>query len=336
VELVRLFSPEHGLQSAADENVSDSTDRETGLSIVSLYGERRRPRPEDLAGLDVVVYDIQDVGVRFYTYITTLGYLLEEAAKAKVAVVVLDRPNPINGVAVEGPVSDPDRRSFTAYHEIPVRHGMTVGELALFFNAEREIRADLQVVRMEAWAREKWFDETGLEWVDPSPNMRSLTAATLYPGVGLLEATNLSVGRGTDTPFEVLGAPWIDGTRLAAVLSARRIPGVRFTPIHFTPESSVHAGVRCGGVRFTVTDRDSLPPVRLGLEIAAALLTLNSAEWDRSNLDHLLLSRGTVRRLEKGERAGEITGSWQAGLDAYRRLRARHLLYQAAPGAAGP
>jgi uncharacterized protein YbbC (DUF1343 family)/CubicO group peptidase (beta-lactamase class C family) len=331
VELVRVFSPEHGLLSSADEKVADSTDPGTGLPVVSLYGERRRPRPEDLAGLDAVVYDIQDVGVRFYTYITTLGYLMEEAAKAKVTVVVLDRPNPINGVAIEGPVSDPERRSFTAYHEIPVRHGMTVGELARLFNAERAIGAYLHVVRMEGWAREMWFDETGLEWVNPSPNMRSLTAATLYPGIGLLETTNLSVGRGTDTPFEVLGAPWIDGGRLAAILSARRIPGVRFTPIHFTPASSVHAGRRCGGVRFTVTDRDALPPVRLGLEIASALLTVHAADWDRTKLDALLLSRETVGRLEKGEAAGAIEATWKAALEAFRGRRAPHLLYPAAP-----
>jgi uncharacterized protein YbbC (DUF1343 family) len=331
VELVRIFSPEHGLKGAADEKVADSTDPATGLFVVSLYGERRRPRPEDLAGLDAVVYDIQDAGVRFYTYTTTLGYLMEEAAKSRVAVVVLDRPNPITGAVVEGSVSDPERRSFTAYHEIPVRHGMTVGELARLFNAERGIGADLHVVRMEGWARGMWFDETGLEWVNPSPNMRSLTAATLYPGIGLLETTNLSVGRGTDTPFEVLGAPWIDGARLAAILSARRIPGVRFTPIHFTPVSSVHAGQRCGGVRFTVTDREALPAVRLGIEIASALLILHAADWDRSKLDALLLSRETVGRLEKGEAAVEIESAWRPGLDAFRRRRAGHLLYPETP-----
>ncbi|HYR45636.1 MAG TPA: exo-beta-N-acetylmuramidase NamZ domain-containing protein, partial [Thermoanaerobaculia bacterium] len=258
VDLVRLFSPEHGLRGQADSKVSDETDPATKLPVRSLYGESRRPAPEDLAGLDALVYDIQDVGTRFYTYLTTLGYVMEEAAKARVPIFVLDRPDPIGGEVVEGSPADEPRLSFTAYHTIPVRTGMTVGELALLFNAERKIGADVRIVKMRGWSRHLWYDETGLEWIHPSPNMRSLAAAALYPGVGLLETTNVSVGRGTDTPFEVLGAPWIDGARLAEVLAARAIAGVRFSPLHFTPADSVHAGKRCGGVRIDLVDREAL------------------------------------------------------------------------------
>ncbi|HAF16669.1 MAG TPA: hypothetical protein DHU55_17450, partial [Blastocatellia bacterium] len=208
VKLVALFSPEHGIRGAADEKVLDSKDEQTGLPIYSLYGETRRPKPEHLKDLDALVFDIQDIGTRFYTYISTLGYVMEEAAKAKRPVFVLDRPNPIGGVEVEGPLADADRLSFTAYHTIPVRHGMTIGELAELFNQERKIDGDLRVIKMDGWSRSMWLDETNLAWVNPSPNMRSLTEATLYPGIGLLETTNVSVGRGTDTPFEVVGAPW--------------------------------------------------------------------------------------------------------------------------------
>ncbi|MGH9904268.1 MAG: exo-beta-N-acetylmuramidase NamZ domain-containing protein, partial [Pyrinomonadaceae bacterium] len=219
VRLVALFSPEHGIRGLADEKVSDSRDEQTGLPIYSLYGETRRPKPEHLKELDALVFDIQDIGTRFYTYISTLGYAMEEASKARLPVFVLDRPNPIGGLVVEGPIADADKLSFTAYHTIPVRHGMTIGELANYFNQQREIGCDLRVIKMEGWRRPMWFDATNQTWINPSPNMRSLTEATLYPGIGLLETTNVSVGRGTDTPFEIVGAPWIDGARLALLLN---------------------------------------------------------------------------------------------------------------------
>ncbi len=329
VVLVRLFSPEHGIGSNADDAVGDATDPETKLPIVSLYGERRRPRPEDLADLDAVVFDIQDVGTRFYTYVTTLGYVLEEAAKAKVTVVVLDRPDPIGGISMEGPLADRDRLSFTAYAPIPVRYGLTPGELARFWNRERRIGADLQVVAMRGWSRGLWYDQTGLEWVAPSPNMRSLAAATLYPGIGLLETTNLSVGRGTDTPFEVIGAPWLDGGRLARVLAARRLAGVAFTPIHFTPASSTFAGERVGGLRLTVTDRDALAPVALGIEIAVALRDLYPADWDLSKFDALLADGKAFGLLRDGAAADRITASWETELADFRARAAGDLLYEA-------
>jgi uncharacterized protein YbbC (DUF1343 family) len=327
VKLGALFSPEHGILSDADSRVADAVDPGTGLSIHSLYGERRRPQPADLAGVDVLVLDLQDVGTRFYTYMTTARYVLEEAARAKVPVVVLDRPDPIAPVPVDGPLADSERLSFTVPHTIPVRYGMTPGELALLFNDEGKIGAKLEIVKMRGWSRGLWYDETGLEWVNPSPNMRSLTEALLYPGIGLLETTNVSVGRGTDSPFEVVGAPWLDGSRLAAVLSARKIRGVTFTPIHFTPASSTYAGERCGGVRLTVTDRDALAPVALGIEIAVGLRDLHSADWKIEKFLDLLANRDTFERLQRGETADSIVASWKNGLEEFRRRRAKYRLY---------
>jgi len=328
VRLVALFAPEHGIRGLADERVSDTKDEQTGLPIYSLYGESRRPKPEQLKDLDALVYDIQDVGVRFYTYITTLGYVMEEAAKAKLPVFVLDRPNPINGVDVEGPLADLDKLSFTAYHTIPVRHGLTVGELAQLYNDERKIGCDLRVIRMENWRRAMWFDSTGLTWVNPSPNMRSLTEAALYPGVGLLEATNISVGRGTDTPFEVIGAPWLDGPKLASYLNARRLAGVRFVPIRFTPKSSVFKNEECSGVNIMITDRSKFQSVLTGVEIAVALHQLYSAEWKIDGYSHLLVNSDALERLRRGDSREEIAQSWATTLEDFRRTRAKYLLYQ--------
>ena len=327
VSLGVLFSPEHGFRTAADEQVEDDVDAETNLPIRSLYGENRRPRQQDLEGLGAVVFDIQDVGTRFYTYLTTLGYVLEEAARASVPVVVLDRPNPVGGEAFEGPLADEDKLSFTAYHALPVRTGMTIGEIAGLFNAERKIGADLTVVRLKGWTRGLWYDETGLEWENPSPNMRSLAAAALYPGVGLLETTNLSVGRGTDTPFELIGAPWLDGSRLAAYLSARKIPGVRFIPVRFVPDESVFVDRACGGVRFTIVDREALRPVALGLELVSALHALYPLDWELSRVGALLANAETLRRLEGGDPPDAIVSSWAKDVDAFAKIRAKYLLY---------
>src|SRR5438552_497067 len=328
VKLVALFAPEHGIRGVADEKVSDTKDEQTGLPIYSLYGESRRPKPEQLKDLDALVYDIQDVGVRFYTYTTTLGYLLEEAAKAKLPVFVLDRPNPINGVDVEGPLADADKLSFTAYHTIPVRHGLSVGELARLYNEERHINCDLRVVKMENWRRAMWFDATDLTWINPSPNMRSLTEAALYPGVCLLEPTNISVGRGTDTPFEVIGAPWLDGPRLATYLNARRIPGVRFIPLRFTPKSSVFKNEECKGINVVVTDRAKFQSVSTGIEIAAALHQLFPAQWKIDAYSHLLVNSDALERLKRGDSPEEIVRSWANGLENFRRARMRALLYE--------
>jgi uncharacterized protein YbbC (DUF1343 family) len=328
VKLVALFSPEHGIRGLADEKVSDTKDEQTGLPIYSLYGETRRPKPEQLKDLDALVYDIQDVGARFYTYISTLGYVIEEAAKAKLPVFILDRPNPINGADVEGPPADADKLSFTAYHTIPVRHGMTVGELAGLYNEDRHLGADVRVIKIENWRRAMWFDATNLTWINPSPNMRNLTEAVLYPGVGLLETTNLSVGRGTDTPFEVIGAPWLDGQKLASHLNARNIAGVRFVPVRFTPKSSVFKNEECGGVNMVITDRSRFRAVRTGLEIAVALHHLFPAAWKIDGYSRLLVNSAAFERLKRGDSAEEITRSWTVGLEEFRRLRERVLIYK--------
>ena len=327
VKLIALFSPEHGIRGLADEKISDSKDEATGLPIYSLYGETRRPKAEQLKDIDALVYDIQDIGARFYTYISTLGYILEESAKTKLPVFVLDRPNPIGGLEVEGPTADSDKLSFISYHTIPTRHGLTIGELAQLFNRQRKIGADLRVVKMEGWRRAMWFDETNLTWVNPSPNMRSLTEATLYPGVGLLETTNVSVGRGTDTPFEIVGAPWIQGDKLADLLNQRSIPGVRFVPLRFTPKSSVFKDEQCGGVNIIITDRGAFRPLLAGIEMALALRKLYPNDWKVDSYLRLLVNTDTLERIKRGETAQEIVGSWNNSLQEFRRARAEVLLY---------
>jgi uncharacterized protein YbbC (DUF1343 family)/CubicO group peptidase (beta-lactamase class C family) len=328
VKLVALFSPEHGIRGVADDKVSDTRDDATGLPIYSLYGETRRPKPEQLKDLDALVFDIQDVGSRFYTYISTLGYLLEEAAKAKLPVYVLDRPNPIGGVDVEGPIADQDKLSFTSYHTIPTRHGLTIGELAQLFNKQRSIGADLRVIKMEGWRRSMWFDETNQTWINPSPNMRSLTEATLYPGIGLLETTNVSVGRGTDTPFEIVGAPWIQEDKLADYLNQRAIPGVRFVPRRFTPKSSVFKDEACGGVNVVITDRGEFRALLTGIEIAVALRQLYPNDWKVDSYLRLLVNANTLERVKRGEEPREIVGSWNAQLERFRKARSEILLYK--------
>lgn len=329
LKLVALFSPEHGLRGSEDAEVGDARDEKTGLPVHSLYEkERRRPSAEMLKGIDVLVFDIQDIGTRFYTYITTCAYAMEEAARHKIGFIVLDRPNPINGYEIEGPVPDADLTgSFTAYHSIPVRHGMTVGELALLFNSERKIGADLTVVKMDGWRRADYYDGTALTWINPSPNMRSLTEALLYPGVALLERTNVSVGRGTDTPFEVIGAPWIDGPKLAAALNLAGLSGVRFVPIRFTPRASMFANEECSGINIIVTDRGSFRPVAAGIEIASYLLRFHSDKWQVEEYIRLLASRAAVAALKEGKTSREIAATWQAGLAEFARVRRKYLIY---------
>ena len=327
VTLVSLLSPEHGIHGTADDRVASGTDARTGLPVHSLYGETRRPTGAMLAGVDTVVVDLQDIGARFYTYMTTIGYVLEEAAARGIRVVVLDRPNPVNGYAIEGPVQDEAAEAFTAYFPMPIRHGLTMGELARLFNGEKKIGADLHIVAMRNWSRRLWYDETGLPWVNPSPNMRNLHQAALYPGIGALEFSNISVGRGTDSPFEQFGAPWIDGVALAAALNARALPGVRFYPVRFTPAASIYAGEPCGGVFIIVTNRDALRPVRLGVEIAAALFRLHGSTYDPRETWRLLGSRAQVEALAAGVDPGEIAAGWRLGEARWRLLRARYLLY---------
>ena len=327
VKLVALFSPEHGIRGLVDAKVADGRDEATGLPIFSLYGKTRKPTPESLAGVDVLVYDIQDVGARFYTYISTLGLVLEAAKERGIGVVVLDRPNPIGGVAVAGPVRDPGRGSFVAYHDLPVRHGMTVGELAGLFNAERGVHADLTVIRCEGWRRDQLYDQTGLLWVNPSPNMRSLTEALIYPGIGLLELSNLATGRGTDTPFERFGAPWVDPVAFALELNALDLPGVRFAPIRFTPKERQYQGEECGGVLLDVTDRARIEPVRLGIAVALTLRKLYPDEWRPRGFARMLADEATAAAVRNGRPLAEVEATWQRELDAFRATRAKYLLY---------
>ncbi|MEM7504045.1 MAG: exo-beta-N-acetylmuramidase NamZ domain-containing protein [Pseudomonadota bacterium] len=327
VDLVALFSPEHGIRGDRDGPVASARDERTGLPIHSLYGDGRRPLTAALEGLDAIVVDIQGIGTRFYTYMTTMAYVMEAAAERGISVVVLDRPNPIGGFEVEGPVQDEQAMGFTGYFPMPIRHGLTLGELARLFAAERKIDVKLDIVAMTGWNRDDWFDATGLTWIDPSPNMRNLTQAALYPGIGAIEGTNLSVGRGTDSPFERVGAPWIDGVELAAALNARGLDGVRFYPISFTPESSKYAGERCGGVYIIVTNREQLRPVRVGLELAAALHRLYGGTFEIETAARLFGSRETLERVAAGDDPAAISRSWVSGEAAWRRLSSQYLLY---------
>lgn len=328
VELTALFSPEHGFSGQLDvSRIGDSQDAATGLTIYSLYGETRRPTAEMLAEVDTLVFDIQDIGTRFYTYISTMGEAMRAAAEHNTRFVVLDRPNPINGVDIAGPMLDSGRESFVAFHSLPVRHGMTIGELASMFEEELQLDLDLEVITCRNWQRGDYWEATGLTWVNPSPNMRSLTEAVLYPGIGLLETTNLSVGRGTDTPFEVIGAPWLDGRRLAAELRSRGIPGAAFVPVEFTPESSKYENELCHGINIIITNRAAFEPVRAGLEIARLLRQLHPNEWDVDAFLRLSGNAATLEALKAGEPVDRLLQIAGEGVDEYRRRRSRYLLY---------
>jgi uncharacterized protein YbbC (DUF1343 family) len=327
--LAALFSPEHGLEGKLDAKVGHGR-HPTGLQVWSLYGETRKPTPEMLAGIDCLVFDIQDIGCRFYTYISTMRNAMLAAAEHGLRFVVLDRPNPIGADVVEGPVLDPGKESFVGFHPIPVRHGMTVGELARMLQGEiPALRGlELQVVPMRGYRRDLLFDETGLLWVDPSPNMRNLHEALLYPGIGLLETTNVSVGRGTDNPFERVGAPWIDGRRLAAALNACELPGVRFYPIEFTPAASKFRGQSCSGVFCMVTDRRRFQSVRTGIHFACALRDLFPGKWDAAAYPRLLGDAAVIEALRAGRSADDIVALWQDELAAFMTRRARYLGYR--------
>ena len=335
VTLVSLFSPEHGIRGVLEADVPADKDEKTGLTIHSLFykGGTGRPQEGSLTGIDTLVIDLQDVGVRFYTYQLAMGYAMEEAAKRKIAVVVLDRPNPINGWQIEGPLSrEPaageSPNTFIAYLPMPIRHGMTMGELARLYNEVKQINADLAVIAMENWTRDNWFDDTALTWINPSPNMRNLNQATLYPGIGAIEYSNISVGRGTHQPFEQLGAPWIDGPQLAAALNARRLAGIRFYPITFTPTASKYANEACQGVFMVVTNRNVLQPVRVGVEIASALFALYGDQYQPSTMWRLIGAEQIVERLKQGEDPAAIASRWSADEARWRLLRAKHLLYR--------
>jgi uncharacterized protein YbbC (DUF1343 family)/CubicO group peptidase (beta-lactamase class C family) len=329
VTLVALFSPEHGIRGILDANVPSSVDEATGLVIHSLYGETRRPTDAMLVGIDTMVIDLQDIGARFYTYMTTMAYVMEEAVKRSIRVVVLDRVNPINGYQIEGPTLEKGTSTFVGYFwSMPTRHGMTLGELARMFNAENKIGADLVVVELKNWSRDDWFDGAGLPWINPSPNMRNLLQATLYPGVASFEGTNLSVGRGTDTPFEQIGAPWIDGVALSDALNARALPGIRFYPVRFTPTASKYAGEECQGVFMVITDRAALRPVRVGVELASMIYRLYGSRFEIDLAERLYGTKEGLARIKAGDDPAAIAGAWSAGEARWRVLRAKYLIYR--------
>jgi uncharacterized protein YbbC (DUF1343 family) len=354
VELIALFSPEHGIRGVADDKVGDTIDEKTKLPVYSLYGESpmrlpgmpvadfdmavirsRAPKPEQMRGLDALVFDIQDIGARFYTYSATLGAALEAAAREKKKIFVLDRVNPITGTGFEGPVQT-RAPSFIGFHSIPVRHGMTLGELARLFNTERGFGADLVVVRCENWTRDRWYDQTGLPWVNPSPSMRSLTAATLYTGFCLLESTSVSMGRGTSKPFEQVGAPYIDGARLADEMNRAGLSGVRFEAVKFTPQMAFYSGPasslkhrdqECGGVRAILTDRNRCAVVDIGIQLALTIHRLYPDHFRVEDMGRLLGDDETLNAIKGGESLAHIKARWAKAGAAFDERRRGALLY---------
>ncbi|MGH9526094.1 MAG: exo-beta-N-acetylmuramidase NamZ domain-containing protein, partial [Terriglobales bacterium] len=332
VDVTAAFSPEHGWFGKLDTTkIGNTVDPKTGVPVFSAYGAGQAAKQLPAAGLrrvNLLVYDIQDAGVRFYTFETTLAYSLESAAAHHLPIIVLDRPDPIEGINVQGPPLAADETSFIGFYAgMPVRNGMTVGELAEMFNRTRHIGADLRVVRMRGWSRGDYFDETGLTWVNPSPNLRNLTEAILYPGVALIEYSNVSVGRGTDTPFEWFGAPWINGPQLAAYLNARRIPGVRFIPVSFTPASSRYAHQLCHGVYIVLTNRRRLDSPEMGVEICSALAHLYHQQWNSAPIAPEIGGKAIVQQIEAGVDPRILCARWQQGIAAFKRIRRRFLLY---------
>jgi uncharacterized protein YbbC (DUF1343 family) len=328
VQLTALFSPEHGIAGHADEKVASSKDASTGLPIFSLYGEHVRPTEEMLQGIDALVFDVQDAGVRFYTYTTTMGYCMEEAAKHGIPFYVLDRPNPIGGETVEGPMLDADKTGFVAYFPLPVRYGLTIGELAQLFNDEKQIHCDLHVLQMKNWHRNYFYENTGLRWIPPSPNLRTMKGAILYPGLEILQSAGLSVGRGTEAPFEEFGAPWLDGEEVAEALNARNLPGVHFANQPYIPVSGLYAGQHCGGVGIRVTDRAAVRSMRVGLEIAALLGKKYPEHFDVSKTIVLLGNQATVDQLKAGTPPEQIIAGWGMDLAKFEQIRKKYFIYK--------
>ena len=327
VNLVCIFTPEHGLSGKMEGRIHSTTDPTTGLPVYSLYGEVDRPTQKMLDGLDALVFDIQDAGVRFYTYMTTMAYAMEAAAKKGIAFYVLDRPNPLTGSAVQGPVMDRDLKSFVGYFPVPLRHGMTVAELASMFNAENQIGVNLKVIKMRGYQRTDWYDETGLLWVNPSPNLRTLNQTILYPGVAMVEGANVSVGRGTDTPFELLGAPWINARELADYLNGRKIQGVRFMPVEFLPKANRFENELCHGVQIVLIDRQALDSPALGVEIASALYRLYPNDFNLDKTLPLIGSWEVLQAIKDGQDPSSIVQNWQPSLEIFIKIRSKYLLY---------
>ena len=328
VQLIALFSPEHGLAGRNDEKISSAKDPATGLPVHSLYGETLRPTDEMLKGIDALVFDVQDAGVRFYTYTTTMAYCIEEAAKRNIAFFVLDRPNPLGGEIVEGPMLDMDKTNFVAYFPLPVRYGLTIGELAQLFNAENHIDADLHVIAMKNWHRNYFFESTGTRWIPPSPNLRTTKGSVLYPGIEILQNAGVSVGRGTETPFEEFGAPWLNGDEVAAALNERHLAGLHFAAKPFIPIVGLYSGQRCGGVAVRITDRYRVRAMSMGMETAIILHRLYPQQFDPEKLLLLIGNSDTIQQLQSGTPAEKIVASWSAALTAFDQIRRKYFLYK--------
>ncbi len=331
VKLTAIFTPEHGLEgNREDRNISDSVDAATGVPIYSLYNEGHyRPTPEMLKDVDALVYDIQQNGARFLTRITTLGYAMEAAAQKRIPFFVLDRPNGINGADFGGPLLDEKYVSFVGYLPgLPVRHGMTAGELARLYNGEKKLGVDLHVIRMQGWERSMWYDQTGLQWINPSPNIRNLTQAILYPGVCLLESRQISVGRGTDTPFQMIGAPWYRAAEVAEYLNGRNIPGVRFVHRRFTPKASVYKDQECAGLDIVLVNRDVFDPVLMGMEMLSATLKFHPGKFDLQTVMRLLGSDEAATLLKQGLTGREVLQAMRGQREKFGVIRTKYLLYE--------
>jgi len=327
VKLVALFSPEHGIEGKVDATVGNATDSATGLPIYSLYGDTKRPTDQMLRGIDALVFDVQGAGVRFYTFITTMGYCMEAASKHQIAFFVLDRPDPLGGEKIQGPMLDPERMSFVGYFRMPVIYAMTLGELAQMFNAENRTAVELHIIAMKNWRRSQTYDQTGLKWIPPSPNLRTINEVFLYPGIEVLQPAGVSVGRGTDAPFEQVGAPWIHADELLKNLTPRQIPGVRLTAASFTPTGGLYNGEGCEGVKVEIIDRDTFDSIRVGLEIADAMHRLYPLRFQITRLTDLLGSQATVDALIGFQAPASIIASWTNDLAAFRAMRAKYLIY---------
>jgi uncharacterized protein YbbC (DUF1343 family) len=340
VKLIALFGPEHGVRGDTTGPVHDAVDKKTGVPMYSLYGKTYKPTPEMMKGIDVLIYDIQDVGARFYTYISTLGHAMEAAAEHTIPMIVLDRPNPIQGLYIDGPVRHDTLKSFVAFGKIPIAHGMTVGELALMYNGEqwleKGLKADLKVIAMENWKRTMWYDQTGLKWVRPSPNMPTLATATVYTGTCLFEGVNISEGRGTDKPFEYISAPWIDVNRVAQLLKNAPLKGVSFQPNEVTPtqrpnnaRAPKYNGEPCKGIFVDVTDRNSFEPVKAGIYLLWAIRTAHpdQIQWRQQTIDRLSGTVTVRTMIDAGKTPQEIFQTWQEGLEYFKSIRSKYLLY---------
>lgn len=331
VNLVAMYGPEHGVRGdqQAGGYVPSYIDEKTGVPVYSLYGQTKKPTPEMLENVEVLIFDIQDVGSRFYTYIYTMAYAMEAAAENDIPFIVLDRPNPINGIDVQGPVLEEDYSSFVGMYPIPLRHGMTAGELAGLFNKEFSIDADLSVVRMKGWDRSTYYDDTPLKFILPSPNMPTVETTVIYPGAALIEGTNLSEGRGTTKPFEFIGAPWIDAVDLADRLNDLKLQGVQFRAAHFTPTYSKFDGELCHGIQIHVTDRKSFDPLRTGLSVVKTVHDMypDQLTFRESHFNNLIGNGWVLEEIQNGTPVKEIEKKWRKDLNAFKKIRKNYLLY---------